>query len=93
VVGRFLEFAPAIWLYAGNTILISAVSYRLLALTPSFERRDHLRERQISLVVLITSSVLAIAWSFVSPSQALWLLALNYASPMISRLIGGVKHR
>jgi hypothetical protein len=80
-----VEFAPAIWLYAGNTILISAVSFRLLALTPSFERRDHLRERQISLGVLIATSILAIGWSFVSPAQALWFLALNYASPLISQ--------
>jgi uncharacterized membrane protein len=92
VVGRFAEFAPAIWLYAGNTILISAVSFRLLALTPSFERRDHLRERQISLGILIASSVLAIGWSFVSPPHALWLLALNAASPMVIRWAGAVKH-
>ncbi len=46
VVGRFVEFAPATWLYAGNTILISLVAFRLLALTPSFERHDHLRDRQ-----------------------------------------------
>jgi uncharacterized membrane protein len=93
VVGRFVQFAPAIWLYAGNTMLISAVSFRLLALTPSFERRDHLRDRYISLSVLIVSSLLAIGWSFVSPSQALWLLALNYISPLISRWAGVVRHR
>jgi TMEM175 potassium channel family protein len=34
VVGRFAGFAPAIWLYATNTILVAAVSFRLLALTP-----------------------------------------------------------
>ena len=93
VVGRFASFAPSIWLYAGNTILISAVSFRLLALTPSFERRDHLRERQISLSLLIISSVLAIGWSFVSPHYALWALALNIASPTISRRMGGMKPR
>jgi uncharacterized membrane protein len=93
VVGRFAAFAPAIWLYAGNTILISAVSFRLLALTPSFERHDHLRERQISLAILIASSLLAIGWSFVSPPHALWFLALNYASPMVNRLVGRMKHR
>lgn len=93
VVGRFVEFAPAIWLYAGNTILISVVAFRLLALTPSFERRDHLRDRQISLGILIGSSVLAIGWSFVNPSQALWLLALNFASPLVSRWMGtGRRH-
>lgn len=91
VVGRFVQFAPAIWLYAGNTILISAVAFRLLALTPSFERRDHLRERQIALGLLIVSSLLAIVWSFVSPSQALWVLAINYASPLVSRWMSAMK--
>jgi uncharacterized membrane protein len=91
VVGRFASFAPSVWLYAGNTILISGVSFRLLALTPSFERADHLRDRQISLGLLIATSVLAIGWSFVSPHQALWALALNFAAPMISARMGGVK--
>jgi uncharacterized membrane protein len=89
VVGRFPGFAPSIWLYAGNTILISLVSFRLLALTPSFERADHLRDRQISLAVLIASSVLAIGWSFVNPRQAIWALAVNIAGPFISRRLGG----
>jgi uncharacterized membrane protein len=89
VVGRFTEFAPSIWLYAGNTILISAVSFRLLALTPSFERADHLRDRQISLSVLIGSSLLAVGWSFVDARQALWALAINLAAPAISRRMGG----
>jgi uncharacterized membrane protein len=85
VVGRFASFAPAIWLYSGNTILICIVSFRLLALTPSFERVEHLRDRKISLAVLIASSVLAIAWSFVSPRQALWALALSLTAPLLTR--------
>ncbi len=89
VVGRFASYAPSIWLYAGDTILISAVSFRLLALTPSFERADHSRDRQISLTLLTVSSVLAVGWSFVNPRQVLWALALNVASPEISRRMGG----
>jgi uncharacterized membrane protein len=85
VVGRFGNFAPAIWLYAGITILISAAAFRLMALTPEVERGDHLRERQVSLILLIASSVLAIAWSFVSPRQALWALVFNFAAPAITR--------
>jgi uncharacterized membrane protein len=85
VVGRFAHLAPAVWLYAGNTLLISGVSFRLLALTPSFERTDHLHERKLSLGVLIVSSVLAIVWSFVSPKQALWAVALNIVSPVVAR--------
>jgi uncharacterized membrane protein len=85
IVGRFANLAPAIWLYAGNTILISAVSFRLMALTPGIEPGDHLRDRRVSLVLLIVSSVLAICWSFVSASQALWALMLNFAAPAIIR--------
>ena len=85
VVGRFASFAPAIWLYGGNTVLIAAVAFRLLALTPAFERVDHLRERKISLTLLIVSSLLAIGWSFIRPSQALWFLLLNAASPNFNR--------
>jgi uncharacterized membrane protein len=89
VVGRYASFAPSVWLYAGNTILIALVSFRLLALTPALEHDGHLRHRQIQLGLLIASSMLAIAWSFVSPHQALWALALNLASPVIDRTLGG----
>jgi uncharacterized membrane protein len=91
VVGRFASLAPSIWLYGGNTILISAVSFRLMALTPKPERADYLRDRQISLAVLTTSSVVAIGWTFVSPHQAIWAFGLNLAAPTISRWMGGSK--
>jgi hypothetical protein len=63
----------------------------MLSLTPEVERRDHLRDRQVSLIVLIASSLLAIGWSFVSPRQALWALALNVAGPPISHWAGGTR--
>jgi uncharacterized membrane protein len=84
VVGRFVMFAPAIWLYAGNTLLVVAVAFRLLALT-EVEPGDHRRERQASLAILALSSLLAIGWSFYSPRQALWAYLLNVVAPMIVR--------
>jgi uncharacterized membrane protein len=84
VVGRFVMFAPAIWLYAGNTLLIVAVAFRLLALT-EVDPGEHRRDRQISLGVLALSSLLAIAWSFYSPRDALWAYLLNAAAPAITR--------
>jgi len=84
VVGRYVMFAPAIWLYAGNTLLIVAVAFRLLALT-EVEPGDHRRDRQTSLYVLALSSLLAIACSFVSPRDALWAYLLNAAPPAIAR--------
>ena len=83
VLGRYASLAPAIWLYAGNTMLISAVSFRLLALTPEIERKDHLRERQIALALLMVSSLLAIVWSFFDPGHAVWALALNAGAPFL----------
>ena len=88
VVGRFPNLAPAVWLYAGNTALIAFVSIGLLATTPQLERDEYLRDRQISITILAASSLLAIAWSFVSPRQALLALLLNAAAPAVSRWLG-----
>ena len=85
VVGRFGAFAPAIWLYAANTILVAAVGFRMIAVTPEIEHGDHLRDRAAALILLIVSSLLAIGWSFVSPRQALWAFALNLAAPWLAR--------
>ncbi len=83
VVGRFGHFAPAIWLYAGHTFLIAALSLRLVSITPHLEQGDHLRRRQLSAILLMVSSLLAIALSFVHPRLALWALALNFAAPLV----------
>jgi uncharacterized membrane protein len=87
VAGRFAELAPAIWLYAGNTVLIGIASFALLYHTPQIERDQFLRDRLVSLAILTGSSSLAIAWSFVNPRQALFALALNVLSPFVSRWI------
>jgi uncharacterized membrane protein len=88
VAGRFANLAPAIWLYAGNTALLGVGALGLLAHTTEIERDQFLRERQVSLAILIGSSLLAIAWSFISPRSALLALALNAAAPAVSRWIG-----
>jgi uncharacterized membrane protein len=84
IVGRFADLAPAVWLYAGNTALISVVAFRLMVITPDLDPSD-LREHQVALMLLIVSSVLAIGWSFVSANQALLALVLNFAAPAITR--------
>lgn len=88
VVGRFASLAPAIWLYAGNTALIGVAAYGLLAATPAVERNDRLRERQVSLAILVASSLLAVAWSLVNPRLSLLALTLNLAAPAVSRWLG-----
>jgi hypothetical protein len=36
-------------------------------------------------ILLSTSSLLAIVFSFVDPRMALWALALNFAAPLLRR--------
>jgi uncharacterized membrane protein len=90
VVGRFAHLPPAIWLYAGDTLLIAAVGLRLMLITPDLELGDHLHHRQVSSIVLIASSLLAIVLSFIDPELALWALALNFAVPVIRKWSGRV---
>lgn len=85
VVGRYASFAPAIWLYAGNTALIAIASWNLLRLAPDVENRGHRRGRQASSGVLFASALLCIGWSFFDPSWSLWAFLLNLATPLIVR--------
>jgi uncharacterized membrane protein len=85
VVGQYASYAPAIWLYAGNTALIALFAWRLLTLTPELESETHRRQRAFGLAVLLISALLCIALSFVSPKYSLWALVLNGLAPWLSR--------
>jgi len=85
VVGRFAHLPPAIWLYAGHTLLIAIVGLRLVLITPHLEVGDHLHRRQWSTILLIFSSVLAIVLSFLDPRLALWALMLNLVAPLLRK--------
>jgi hypothetical protein len=52
---------------------------------PHLEQGDHLRRRQFSTMVLMVSSLLAIVLSFVNSRVALWVLALNFAAPLLRK--------
>ena len=87
VVGRYASLAPAIWIYAGHILLIALVGMRMTLLMPDLEKSAHLRRWQLSTMLLIVSSLLAIALSFVNPRIALWALALNLLAPLMRRWI------
>jgi uncharacterized membrane protein len=87
MVGRFANLAPAIWLYAGNTALLGLTAFALLMSTPDVEHDAFLRDRQVSLAILVATSLGAIAWSFVNPRQAPLVLALNVLAPVVSRRV------
>jgi uncharacterized membrane protein len=85
VVGNFASLRPAIWLYAGHTLLIAAVGMRLVSVTPGLEQGDHLHHRQLSTMLLMVSSLLAIVLSFVNSRMALLALTLNLFAPLIRK--------
>jgi uncharacterized membrane protein len=85
VVGRFAHLPPSIWLHAGHTLLIAAVSLRLISITPHLEPGDHLRHRRMSAIVLMLCALLAIVLSFVNSGLALWAFALNFAVPLFRK--------
>src|ERR1700739_354618 len=64
VVGRYGLLAPSIWLYAGHTLVVSLIGWRLMSIPPDLEQGDHRRDRQAATLVLIASSLLVIVLSF-----------------------------
>ena len=89
VLGRFAHLAPAVWLYAINMAALSAIGYRLTILMPDLAGHERMLERKVSLVLLIVTSALCIALSFITPSDALWVYLLNIASPYLARWMRG----
>jgi hypothetical protein len=53
--------------------------------SPQIAHDEFLRDRRLSLAVLFASSLLATAWTFVSPPQALLALVINAAAPRLRR--------
>ena len=88
VVGRFAQLAPSVWLYAANMAALSAIGYRLIVLSPDLESGEQVRDRKISLLVLIGTSVLCIGLSTINPARALWVYLLNVVAIPLARRIG-----
>ena len=86
VIGRFSQLAPAVWLYAGNTALIGLIALRMMVMTSDGAPAPGEEERRWSLYMLIASSLLAIAISFISARQALWAYVLMFAPGLIYRV-------
>jgi len=76
LVGRHISLAPAIWLYAANTILFAFVAMRMIWLTDHDEGRSSFDD-QLGLVVLVVASLLAVAISLVAPQWAMLGFLLN----------------
>ena len=85
MVGRYGMLAPAIWLYAGNTILAALIALRLAAFAAAHVGPEDAFDRRIGLYVVIFVSLLVIGVSFVQPKYAMWFYLLNIFAPAARR--------
>jgi uncharacterized membrane protein len=77
VMARYISLAPAIWLYATNTILFALVAIRMNTLSQADQGRGTLLEDQVGLIVLIVASVRTIVASLVVPKWAMLVYLVN----------------
>jgi uncharacterized membrane protein len=78
VVARYVSLAPAIWLYATNTILFALVAIRMNTLARSDQGRGSRLEDRLGLIVLIVASLLTIGASLLVPKWAMLVYLVNF---------------
>lgn len=88
IVGRHGNLAPAVWLYAANMILVSALSLRLRAIEVVPEHRVQAKTHNIGTTVFIASALLSVAMTFIEPRHAMYAYFLNFLSGPIARWRG-----
>jgi uncharacterized membrane protein len=84
VAGRY-NFAPAIWVYGTNMVLLALTA---IAITQVIER--DIQQRLVpsgrpEYCVLIVSAILSITISFYSPDAAMYAYFFNLGSPLVRR--------
>lgn len=87
MVGRYISLAPAIWLYAANTMLFALVALRMMALAETDAPAAKALEGRVGLLTLIASSALVIVLSFADPNWAMLGYLLNLADGPIRWLL------
>jgi uncharacterized membrane protein len=83
VVSRYGSFAPAIWLYAGNTVLAALVALRLAALAAPHIGAEDAFDRRLGLFAVVAVSLIVIGFSFVQPKHAMWIYLLTIFAPAL----------
>ena len=86
VVGRY-GLAPAIWLYAANTVLAALAAIRLSYLAERESGKKDEGSGRPELGLLIASSLLSVVLSFfvVESGNAMYAYFLNFAAPIVHR--------
>lgn len=89
VVGLHGDLAPAVWLYAANLIIISALLLRLRVLEIVPEHRSHARAGHVRIVFVMATAILSVLASFIVPGHAMYTYLLNLlAGPLADRWHG-----
>ena len=89
VVGLHGDLPPAVWLYAANLIIISALLLRLRVLEILPEHRLPARFGHARIVVVMATATLSVLASFVVPQHAMYAYLLNLlAGPLAARWYG-----
>jgi uncharacterized membrane protein len=81
VLGRFASIPPAVWLYSANLAGMAICAWRLSAALPP-AGRDRQGDTWVSLVVLLLSAALAVAFSFMHTAWACLAFVLNAVAPV-----------
>jgi uncharacterized membrane protein len=92
VVGPFVHYGPAVWLYTFNMGALSAVGYRLTMLLPDLEDDKHTLDRKVSLLLLMGTSLLCAALSPIAHGRALWVYVLNFGAAPLARWLDRKRH-
>ena len=88
VVGRYVDLAPAVWLYAANTILGAGAAWRLGRASEAEEDTGQAGEANVTLPILIGIALVSMGVSLFSPRLAMWSYALLLPVPIFTRWRG-----
>src|SRR6266566_8528591 len=88
VVGRHVDFAPAVWLYAANTILAAGAAWWLVRASEAEEDTGQASEAKVALPAPIGIAVLSAGVGLFSPRLAMGTYALVLLVPALTRWRG-----